>query len=59
MLEAPAPPASVPGSSVTGASATTAGSDADFVRENRDRRRERESEREPQYMSGGLGGRRE
>lgn len=39
MLEAP---------STAGAS-----SEPDFIRENRDRRREREAE--PQYMSGGLG----
>ncbi|KAF2162790.1 hypothetical protein M409DRAFT_68793 [Zasmidium cellare ATCC 36951] len=41
MLEAP---------STAGAS-----SNADFIRENRDRRHEREREAEPSYMSGGLG----
>lgn len=29
--------------------------DADFIRENRDRRSHREAERDVQYMSGGLG----
>lgn len=41
------------------APSTTAGasSEAEFVRDNRERKgeREREREREPQYMSGGLG----
>ncbi len=45
MLEAPAPP------STAGASST----ETDFVRENRDRHRARDSDRESQYMSGGLG----
>lgn len=43
MLEAPA---------TAGASA---GDQADFVRESKDRRREREGDRELQYMSGGNG----
>lgn len=43
MLEAP---------STAGASSNN----ADFIRENRDRRYERERESEPSYMSGGLGG---
>ncbi|KAK5123663.1 hypothetical protein LTR85_002299 [Meristemomyces frigidus] len=42
MLEAP---------STAGASS----SDADFIRENRDRRSHRDAERDVQYMSGGLG----
>ena len=44
MLEAP--------SSTAGASA---GDQADFIRENRERRRDREGDYEQQYMSGGLG----
>lgn len=42
MLEAP--------STTSGAS-----SNADFIRENRERRHERERDAEPSYMSGGLG----
>ncbi|KAK4892858.1 hypothetical protein LTR27_008772 [Elasticomyces elasticus] len=47
MLEAPAP------QSIAGSSGVNSG-DTDFVRDNRERRRDRD-EREPQYMSGGLG----
>ena len=49
MLEAPAPPST----------AGVSSSDADFVRDNRDRHRAREGDRESQYMSGGLGRREE
>ena len=49
MLEAP--------SSTAAASYNTAGasSEADFIRDNRDRRGERERDRESEYMSGGRG----
>ncbi|KAK5742012.1 hypothetical protein LTR17_003520 [Elasticomyces elasticus] len=52
MLEAPAPQ-SVAGASYAASSGVNSG-DTDFVRDNRERRRDRD-EREPQYMSGGLG----
>ena len=37
------------------ASGTSTSDQADFIRENRDRRRDRDGDREHQYMSGGLG----
>lgn len=46
MLEAPSA-----GTSTVGGAPST---EADFIRDNRDRR-DREREREPQYMSGGRG----
>ncbi|KAK5696144.1 hypothetical protein LTR97_008564 [Elasticomyces elasticus] len=53
MLEAPSAPQSLAGASYAASSGVNSG-DTDFVRDNRERRRDRD-EREPQYMSGGLG----